>query len=334
MHVRRARLFPTLALTVSLALSATSASAQPGHEPSAADKETARKLLDDGDAAMAKKDFAGALKFYEGAHAIMNLPVTGYSVAQAEYGLGQYIEARDMALTVTRMPKAPGEPQEFIDARKGSDQMATKLDGMIPSLQVQATGLPADATPEVSIDGAVLNSAAAFLPRRVNPGNHHIEVKATGFATGTADVNAKEGSQTVPVSIVMKPAGSDNGPGDKDKDKTPEPKPEPGGHKLSILLPVGAGIAGGGLVLGIATGAAALATNKRGEACANPNCALGIVSDVGFVIAVGGAAVGVAGLVLTLTSHEAPAAKQDPNKPSVTLAPVIGPTYAGLRGTF
>src|SRR5262249_44553309 len=52
--------------------------------PSAADRETARKLLDDGDAAFEKKDYDGALKAYAAAHAIMHVPTTGIEVAKAQ----------------------------------------------------------------------------------------------------------------------------------------------------------------------------------------------------------------------------------------------------------
>jgi hypothetical protein len=77
----------------------------------------------------------------------------------------------------------------------------------------------------------------------------------------------------------------------------------------------------------IGTGAAALVKGKP-----NGN-GLADAADVALAFTIAGAGVGIAGLVLTLTSHDTPAAKVDP-KPTVTLVPIVGPTYAGLRGTF
>src|SRR5436190_23509399 len=53
-------------------------------EPSAADKETARSLMDEGDRKFAAKDYKGALDAYQGAHAIMGVPTTGLEVAKAQ----------------------------------------------------------------------------------------------------------------------------------------------------------------------------------------------------------------------------------------------------------
>src|SRR5262249_1001249 len=62
-------------------------------EPSAADRETARSLMNEGDAKFDAKNYAQALKAYQGAHAIMGLPSTGYAVARTQAALGQLVEA-------------------------------------------------------------------------------------------------------------------------------------------------------------------------------------------------------------------------------------------------
>ncbi len=317
----RRRIRFALGLAGALLLGAHAAYAQP-HEASAGDRDTVRKLLDDGDAAMAKKDFAGALKLYQGARGYMDVPVTAFSVAQAQAGLKLYLEARDTALAVGRLPKGTNEPNEFLQARKDADALATKLDGLIPSIQVQVNGAPADAAPDVSVDGDVVPAASALLPRRVNPGKHHVDVKLAGFAPGSADLDLTEGSELVPVKIDLKPAGSDaNGNGNGNDHPQPEPS---GGKKINILLPIGGAVAGAGLIITIGTGAAAL---SKGKPAGN---GLADAADVALAFTIAGAGVGIVGLVLTLTSHDTPAAKQDP-KP-LTLEPIIGPTYAGLRG--
>ena len=144
------RLFPFAYATLTAAALVLSvpegAYAQPAPGPSAADRDTARKLLDSGDEAFAKKDFAGALNAYSAAHAIMNVPSTGIEVAKAQTAMGLLLEARDMALQVTRMEQLPKEPLAFGEARKEASDLAAQLDPRIPSLEIKPTGLGAGAT--------------------------------------------------------------------------------------------------------------------------------------------------------------------------------------------
>ena len=75
--------------------------------PTQADRETARTLMDQADAQFEAKSYAEALKLYQAAHDLMGVPTTGLEVAKARAALGQLVEARDMALSVTRIPVQP-----------------------------------------------------------------------------------------------------------------------------------------------------------------------------------------------------------------------------------
>ena len=166
---------------------------------------------------------------------------------------------------------------------------------------------------------ALIPAAAQTLPRRVNPGEHSITVELKGYATNTSTIKAPEGDQTIEVPVEMKVAT-----------EGPIKPVDPGGKKIHLLLPIGAAVTGVGLAVGIGTGVAALNT------CTSKGCALGWVANVGFIVAVGGAAMGVAGLVLTLNSPSQPeAAPSEPAKEArVTFQPILGPTFAGVSGTF
>src|SRR5262249_12998493 len=84
---RRRLLFSlSIGLAVSLGAAVFAPEAR-ANEPTAAEKETARTLMDQGDEAFAAKDFPTALKHYKAAHAIMGIPNTGIWVAKAEEAL-------------------------------------------------------------------------------------------------------------------------------------------------------------------------------------------------------------------------------------------------------
>ncbi len=307
------------------------ASAQPAPAgPSAADRDTARKLLDDGDDAFSKKDFAAALKAYSAAHAIMNVPSTGIEVARAQAALGQLVEARDTALEVTRMPKEPKEPAAFAEARKEAADLAAQLDARIPSVEVKPSGAASGVAVEVSIDGTVIPAAAAALPRRVNPGTHKVVVKAEGYADASTEVTLTEGA-TIEVPLELKPGGSSIAPKKHDEPKKDEPKKEePKRGGMSILLPIGLATTGAGLAVGIGTGIAAL---NNHDCRLHHGCALGWAADAGFLVALGGAALTTAGVVLTL-SHPKPSPKGAPAQTGLRIVPLVGPGFLGARGEY
>ena len=187
-------------ILAAVALAAAPSAAQ----PTAADKETARALVLDGRAKLQTKDYQGALKAFQGAHALMGVPTTGLDLARAQEALGLLVEARATALEVARMPEARGEPAAFTNARPAAAALAEKVAQRIPSIEVRLKGLPASATPAVAIDGIPIPAAALSLPRKVNPGTHAIEVAASGFAPERRTVQVKE-REVLSVEIALAP---------------------------------------------------------------------------------------------------------------------------------
>jgi len=136
MHLRRLCTLTFFASTLVVTM-ATTASA----DPSLSDRETARSLMDDGDAKRDKADFKAALKSYEAADAIMHVPTTGLEVARAQAQLGMLLEARETLGRVNRLPPKPGEPAPFTAARKTAEALtaelgARKIRGEIDALSV------------------------------------------------------------------------------------------------------------------------------------------------------------------------------------------------------
>lgn len=187
---RRSR--PILA-ALALALAGLSAASEAIAEPTSADKETARHLLKEGDEKFEARDFAGALKAYQAAHAIMQVPTTGLSLAKAQIERGLLVEARDTLLQVARSTKEPGETPAFSRARDEATALAQRLAERIPSLTLVVEGAPSDASVDVAIDGVAVPEAASGAPRKVNPGAHALTAYAKGFKPVSRSVNLREG---------------------------------------------------------------------------------------------------------------------------------------------
>jgi len=314
-------------------------------EPSAADKETARSLLNEGDRKASAKDYKGALDAYQGAHAIMGVPTTGIEVARAQEALGLLVEARDTLLSITRLPAQPREPAAFMKARDDARARAPEIAMRIPSVRFNVTGPQPGAELAVSVDGQALPSASASLPRKVNPGHHRVAVSSPGFAEQTKEIDVEEGKETA-VSFALVP-----GPGGAMPVAAPAPAaegPAPGAPtadtgktEKSSLAYVGLGIGAlgvAGVVVGTIFGLKASSKWSDAKALCNPyptHCgtdgsSLGkdaqgaaTVSTVGFIVG----AVGIAtGAVLWFAAPE--------KKTESGVAFGVGPTSVTIKGAF
>lgn len=187
------------------ALLALVAGSRPAHaEPTPADRETARTLMDQGDASFDQKNYADALKDYQGAHAIMNVPTTGYAVAQTLAALGRLIEAIDAAILVTQMPVAKGESRPFTVARAQAQKLANELAPRIATLKVDIKGPSDTAAVKVEIDGTSVPNAVLTLPRNVNPGAHLVHASAAGYSDDERTVTVAPG-EIIAIELVLKP---------------------------------------------------------------------------------------------------------------------------------
>lgn len=195
------------ALLAALAIAALLVGNAASAEPSVADKETARTLMKEGDEKFAAKDYAGALKAYQAAHAIMNVPTTGLPLAKAQVERGLLVEARDTLLQVSRHPRESKENPAFAQARDEAASLAQKVAARIPSVQINIEGPGAGVKIEVTVDGVSIPPATLGTPRKVNPGQHTILASASGFQTVTRDVTLKEGEEEK-VTLQLKPGAA------------------------------------------------------------------------------------------------------------------------------
>ena len=175
-------------------------------QPSPADCETARQLMDDGHALRSKNDLKGALARFKAADDIMHVPTTGFEVARTQASLGLLVEARDMIARIRLIPATPGEPAPFKDARAKAEQLDASLAGRMPRLTVVVHGAPSGQALLMSIDGVAVPAAGIGLPRAVDPGHHLVVVSADG-AEGRGESSVQEG-ETKSLDVTLAPGGS------------------------------------------------------------------------------------------------------------------------------
>jgi len=318
----RALALPALLLILSVAGTA-------GAQPTAADRETARTLMDDGDRKAEAHDDAGALRSYRAADGMMHVPSTAIEVAKTLARMGQLVEARDQALALLRLPRTDPEPAPFVAARAEAERLAASLGARIPALALHVTGLAAGEVATVRVDGEVVTPDALPLPRSANPGVHHIIASATGRADVAREVQLAEG-QTAPVELPFGPAPVQAPP----PALPPEPPPAARSHGAATWAALGVGAAG--VVVGTIAGILELskASTVKGQ-CHGTICpetergdladanTLANVSNIALGVGVAGAAVGA---VLYLT------APRGPVQPSVGV--LRGGGSVGLGGSF
>lgn len=201
-HFTRSKV--AIALVTGLLCVMTAASAA-WAEPSAADKEIARGLVIDGRAKFAAKDYAKALEAFQTAHSIMHVPTTGLDLAKTQEALGMLIEARAVALEVTRMPSRPGEPTAFTNARPEALALLERVAPRIPSVLIVVQGLPPGTTPAVVVDGNTIPASSLSSYQAMNPGARVIEVSAPNYTTEKRSVTLKEGAtEKITFSLVQR----------------------------------------------------------------------------------------------------------------------------------
>jgi hypothetical protein len=318
----------------------------PAPEPSAADKATARALLDEGDALMKKGDAQGAHDKYQSADAIMGVPTTGYALAEAQLRLNQLVEAADTLARVQRYPSNANEPKAFTKAREDAGRKLAELQRRIPSATLAVEGAPVNEAMRVTIDGRELATTVRFLPRKLNPGRHEAVVDS-GDVRGRASFTLVEGDNrtvTVPVAATGLPRfGGEPSKGDAGGNAAPPPTGPTPGEPRRGLHPgvwIGVGVGGAALALGAVTGGLALArTSDLDAACPQKACVtpeaqddldratkLAHVSTLGFAVA--GAAAGAALVTWLVTDDAGSTAKK------ASIAPLVGPGYLGVSGSF
>lgn len=310
-------------------------------EPSAADKEHARKLAIEGSTALDKKDYTTALALFEKAHSLVPAPTVAIGKARALTGLGRLAEAMTIYALIERETVPTNAPAPFIKAVESARSEGAALRAKVGTVIVI---VKETFNAAISVDGVDMGVVREVF---VTPGEHTIRA-SLGTRSAEATIKADAGS-TQEVKLELR-SGSSTAP-----TLPPQATPTPSSTQATTAEPVAAPQTeeprpksiqrtAGWITLGV--GGAALATsgvlglvylNKLGDTkdkCPNNSCpesqksnldsvnTMGTVSAVVFYSGVGVAALGG---VLLLTA---------PKRQTTGWTPYVGPASAGVVGQF
>jgi len=321
-------------------------------EPTAADRETARSLMQEGRELREKGDLQGALKRFQAADGIMHVPTTALEVARTQATLGLLVEARDTIAAIRKTPAKANDPEPFAEARNRAEELDASLDGRVPSLTIKVDGAAAGETPTITIDGVQVPAAAVGLPRRVDPG-HHVVAAKTASSEGSAEVDVRE-KETKQVQVTLSASSTPGALPGKDDSSAAPPNAEGGSegeettsHSPSWLTWAGAGVGVAGIGVGAVTGLMSISkTSSLKDECPAKSCVtpqankdrdsaftLATISTVSFIAGGVGAAIAIGSIVL---GHPEPSAATAPPPSAARLqvTPWVGLCTAGLRGSF
>lgn len=303
----------------------------------AAASETARALFNEGLALRARGDLEGAIDKLRAAHALRATPVTAFELARAYVEHRDLVEARDLLLSIKRLPVGAAESRGAQDARRDAAKLADELKARIPTLTVALTGPGAGHEPVVLVDDVAIPREALAEPQRLDPKRHHVVARAAGAREATTDVELKEGESA---RVVLDLPAADPTPAPPPPSASLHPAAEAPPTTLPKVLVYG-GLALGfaGLVVGTYAGLRAIdqVSELKGACSGDRICTpseasaissaktSGDVATVGFLAAGVGAALALTGLWLWPRS---------PSAGATSAALVVGPGTLGVRGAF
>ncbi len=178
-------------------------------DPTPTERETARLLLREGLSLEEAGRLQEARDKFAVAYAIARTPITGYTFARVRERLGEWVEARDLALEVVRMQPIEGETERSAIARKGARELAMMLEPKIPSLVVSL--VLSKALPSVLIDGRPVQRSVLGQPMTANPGKHRLIVQCNARTVYTSDVSLVPAQRMV-IAVPTELSGCDEPP--------------------------------------------------------------------------------------------------------------------------
>ena len=285
-------------------------------EEDAATRAAARKLAEDGVAALQNGDASTAAQKLEKAHQVLRVSSVALWSARALVKQGLLVEAAERLLEATRLT-ASGDAAVQAQARADAEKELSELKLRIPNLVITVAGA-SDSEVTVSLDGKEIPSALLGEDRPINPGRHTI-VGRRGAEEQSASVTVVESDRKqVTLRFAARSAVSPTASGS--------------GSRRTLAI-VGFALGGVGLAVGTVFGLGARSTwndakSTRDNTLAKEAGTKADLSTIGFVV--GGAGL-AAGSVLWLT---APTAAEVPTHGSRwRITPVLSPSALGIVGS-
>ncbi len=304
-------------------------------EPSAADVAAARQLAVEGIRLANAGDCKAAVEKLSRAQSLHPAPTILGRLGECQVALGKLVEGTENLRQVVREPLTQA-PAAFVKARARAERVLAASAPRVAHLHI-VVDAPPDAKVALMFDGEPVRAELVGADRPTDPGPHVVEATARGYLKTSENVTLLDGAATT-VTIVMKAD-----PNARDLETPPDAAARPPRSAGPSRAPAAIALAAGGVGLAVGGIFGAIALGKRSDLDAECNAAkvcpsssqgtLGslqttsTVSTVAFIV--GGVGV-AAGVVLLFVPSAHPARAEQ----GLTLRPVVGPTGAGITGSF
>ena len=198
--MRLTGLVPVIVIVIVLVAEARASEPEPwkvGVTP--AQMQTARRLLDEGNALLLERDYTQALVRYEQAITEWDHPAIRFNIVRCLIQLDRIVEASDNLDRALKYGAAPLEETVYREALAYKKLFANQIATVSVGCQQQHV--------DVTLDGKPLITCPGSVSRRLLPGAHQFVGKRTGFLTRTADVVVLGGT-TQQVALSLDPVGA------------------------------------------------------------------------------------------------------------------------------
>jgi hypothetical protein len=214
-------------------------------------------------------------------------------VANTQAELGLLVEARQTAASTAAIARVRGEPAEFARARKAAEKLAAAIEPRLSMFEVTVNP-PTPYT--LRIDGWLVPENMHTLRFRTNPGDHVLEVEASGFRETSQQFTLAEGAYQVflvslarevepaapvakapepaaPVAQVAPAAAESPAPPAATAVTAPEPKDDPASTAKKTRGYIALAVGGAVLATGAITGVVSLVeTSNAKDSCLGDVC--------------------------------------------------------------
>ncbi len=308
----------------------------------------ARTLANDGLRAFRRGDYVEALANFEKAEAIVPAPTIALHRARSLEKLGRLAEALERFKAIVSAPVVPDAPYVHHRARQDAQLELNALEPRVPTLTIIVEGTPGSKA-ELTIDGRRVElEGKPSLDKRVDPGQHTVEIRRRDGTRATGTITLTQGS-TRELRLALPPpraagAGADEADDEESAPVGPgDPRVTWDGADQRAAGWVAISAAGVGLGIALITGAAAIVQGSDlDERCPEGVCPADAAADVadhdayraastvGWIFA---GTFGAAGTILLLTApDDAPSAGGAAAGPKATAT--VSPRGVSLRVTY
>src|SRR5262249_55509077 len=126
------------------------------------------------------------------AHALVETPITALELGKTYVQMGKLVEAREVLLSVSRIPVRKNESAKAAESRTDAEALAAQVKPRLAWVRVRVKGVPPGSAQKVTVDGIAVPPDAVSVPRILNPGAHVVVLDVNGKAT-QSDVSLIDG---------------------------------------------------------------------------------------------------------------------------------------------